>query len=94
MNPRCPATKLTEVELRLAHELNEARNYCSCLHVSLDDGNYEAVEWEVENVLKPEHEVCTRLAPLLLRMSKTQRAKLVSGGYGKLAKPQASKGAA
>lgn len=49
-----------------------------CLHVVLDDGNYEdsIVAFCYETAVKAEHRKCIDAASMLLKMSKTQRAKV------------------
>lgn len=84
--------KLTLEELARAHELwTSLRTFGSpdtcgtCFHVTLEDGNYadSFAQWECERV-DPSHDKCVELAPLILRMSPTQRAKLANGGYAAL----------
>lgn len=56
-----------------------------CLHVLLDDGNtdHASAEFVVKEALETGHEDCIDLARKLRRMSKTQRAKVVSLKYTK-----------
>ena len=64
------------------------KRHCAgcCWHVVLDDGNIEdnvvawvANEWLEQTACKrPE---CRTLAPLMIKMTKTQRKKLGRGGY-------------
>jgi hypothetical protein len=54
-----------------------------CLHIVLDDGNFEDghVEWCIEH-LQEGHVRCRELALLLKQMSKTQRRKLARCARG------------
>jgi len=55
-----------------------------CLHVVLDDGNVEdsSVEFCILYATERGHEFCTALGRALRSMSRTQRLKLGSIGYG------------
>jgi hypothetical protein len=55
-----------------------------CLHITLDDGNVEdsSVEYCIARAEEAGHAYCGALARALRSMSKTQRLKLRSVGYG------------
>lgn len=61
-----------------------------CWHIVLDDGNVtdSDIEWVIANILSGGPHICaaftrecSEIAPLLRRMSITQRKKLIRGGY-------------
>lgn len=82
--------KLTEDELkeaaRLVERVYERSLAGCCWHIVLDDGNLtdDCVASCRSWAALAEHPACIALGPLVERMSKTQRAKLGSGGYKKL----------
>ena len=77
--------RLTEREMARAEVLRrEIKPQAGCcLHVAMDDGNYadHFVESGLERAKEEGHPKCVEWAELLLKMSKTQRQKLASGGY-------------
>lgn len=62
-----------------------------CWHTVLDDGNVKDsnIEWVIANILSGDPvcapsaltRECSEIAPLLRKMSITQRKKLIRGGY-------------
>lgn len=74
--------------LRDVHRLYQGRDECSRdsgsvgghLHIVLDDGNIEDghVQFCLDEARRDACETCIRLAELLLEMSLTQRAKLLT----------------
>ena len=54
-----------------------------CWHLVLSDRNVDAesVRWSHEQALQAGHEDCIELGPILQKMSRTQRLKLLKGGY-------------
>lgn len=79
--------KLSEKELRRAHELQQfvARSCGCCWHSVLEDGNVDDKTVEHHYMLvNYEHAECKELIPLIERMSRTQRLKLGRGGYQRM----------
>lgn len=74
-----------------AHRLKERiydRHLAGCCwHIVLDDDNLDddsvrfCINYANEN--DEQHADCIAIGPLLLAMSRTQRKKLISGGYAK-----------
>ncbi len=54
-----------------------------CWHAVLDDGNLDTqhIELSIKYATEHGHAACIAIGPIVLRMSKTQRLKLRSGGY-------------
>lgn len=81
-------TPLTNQEKRRTHELAQALNGplggC-CWHVVISDGNPEtAIVKSCLSNVDTSHAECVELGALLVRMSVTQRIKLINGGYARL----------
>lgn len=58
-----------------------------CWHIVLDDCNYDSVDWIISDWLPTtdcKETDCQALAPLIQKMSMTQRSKLALGGYRRL----------
>lgn len=55
-----------------------------CLHIVLDDGNYEdgSVQYCLDQAIGFDHKDCVELARKLLLMSKTQRRKVANSRLG------------
>lgn len=81
--------KLTIADLAAAHRVRNdiyaqpGGSAGCCWHIFLDDHNLDddSVAFCVGRAAEASHPICVALGPFVLRMSATQRAKLVHGGY-------------
>ncbi len=71
---------------RLRRKIYQDHAAGCCWHIVLDDGNLEdsSVVFCIQQAKQRGCTFCMDLGPLVKRMSRTQRAKLSTGGYNKL----------